>query len=108
MTVFKHLDNIFVIGILEAYWDLYEEVGINRYMDYSYLRQVWDYHSRILEHIKTGRFDNARRHLRNTRDSCAMNLRTHRGKWKGVSPMQPDIFFMCTSFSERSHAQDLA
>ena len=60
MTVFKHLDNIFVIGILEAYWDLYEEVGINRYMDYSYLRQVWDYHSRILEHIKTGRFDNAR------------------------------------------------
>ena len=60
MTVFRHLDNTFVLGILEAYWDLYEEVGINRYMDYSYLRQVWDYHSRILEHIRAGEFDNAR------------------------------------------------
>ena len=60
MTVFKHLDNTFVLGILEAYWDLYEEVGINRYMDYSYLRQVWDYHSRILERIKAGQFDDAR------------------------------------------------
>lgn len=60
MTVFKHLDNTFVLGILEAYWDLYEEVGINRYMDYSYLRQVWDYHSKILEHIKAGHFGYAR------------------------------------------------
>lgn len=60
MTIFRHLDNTFVLGILEAYWDLYEEVGINRYMDYSYLRQVWDYHSKILKHIKAGQFDDAR------------------------------------------------
>ncbi|MCY3796456.1 MAG: FCD domain-containing protein [Chloroflexi bacterium] len=59
LTVFKNLDNTFVLGILEAYWDLYEEVGINRYMDYSYLRQVWDYHSRILELIRAGRFEEA-------------------------------------------------
>lgn len=60
LTVFKHLDNTFVLGILEAYWDLYEEVGINRYMDYSYLRRVWDYHAIILGHIKNNRFDDAR------------------------------------------------
>ena len=60
LTVFSHLDNIFVLGILQAYWDLYEQIGINRYMDYSYLRQVWDYHSRILRHIKRGNFDAAR------------------------------------------------
>ncbi|MCY3977311.1 MAG: FCD domain-containing protein [Chloroflexi bacterium] len=59
LTVFKNLDNTFVLGILEAYWDLYEEVGVNRYMDYSYLRQVWDYHSRILELIRAGRFEEA-------------------------------------------------
>ena len=59
LTVFKNLDNTFVLGILEAYWDLYEEVGVNRYMDYSYLRRVWDYHSRILELIRAGRFDEA-------------------------------------------------
>ena len=27
----RHLDNTFVLGILEAYWDLYEEVAVNRY-----------------------------------------------------------------------------
>lgn len=61
LAVFKHLDNTFVLGILEAYWDLYEEVGVNRYMDYSYLRKVWDYHSRILNLIRNGRFDEAQR-----------------------------------------------
>lgn len=60
LTVFKHLDNTFVLGILEAYWDLYEEVGINRYMDYSYLRRVWDYHAIILQHIRNSRFEDAR------------------------------------------------
>ena len=59
MTVFKHLDNTFVMGILEAYWDLYEEVGVNRYMDYSYLQKVWDYHSRILALIREGEFERA-------------------------------------------------
>ena len=59
LTVFKHLDNTFVLGILEAYWDLYEEVGINRYMEYSYLRQVWDYHSMILDLIRDNAFDKA-------------------------------------------------
>jgi len=61
LTVFKNLDNTFVLGILEAYWDLYEEVGINRYMDYSYLRKVWDYHSLILQLIRGGQFEEARR-----------------------------------------------
>ncbi len=60
LTVFTRLKNPFVLGILEAYWDLYEEVGVNRYMDYSYLRQVWDYHSRILQRIRSGDFDRAR------------------------------------------------
>lgn len=60
LTVFKRLDNVFVLGILEAYWDLYEAVGIHRYMDYSYLRQVWDYHSKILQLIRARRFDEAR------------------------------------------------
>ena len=59
LTVFKNLDNIFVLGILEAYWDLYEEIGVNRYMDYSYLKKVWDYHSRILQLIRLGQFDQA-------------------------------------------------
>jgi DNA-binding FadR family transcriptional regulator len=51
LTVFKQLDNPFVTGILEAYWDAYEAVELNRYADYAYHQQVWDYHERILDGI---------------------------------------------------------
>ena len=61
LTVFKHLDNVFVLGILEAYWDLYEAVAISQYTDYSYLQRVWDFHSLILQRIRAGRFDEAQR-----------------------------------------------
>ena len=61
LTVFRNLQNTFVLGILEAYWDLYEEVGVNRYMDYRYLRRVWDYHARILDLIRDGQFEEAQR-----------------------------------------------
>lgn len=60
LTVFSHLDNPFVMGILEAYWDLYEKVALSRYMDYTYLKQVWDYHTRILNAISEQNFDEAR------------------------------------------------
>lgn len=52
MTVFKRIDNPFVTGILEAYWDAYEASEANTYADYNYLRSVWDYHQRILDAIK--------------------------------------------------------
>lgn len=60
LTVFKRLDNPFVMGILEAYWDAYNAVELNRYSDYSYLQQVWTYHERIFEAICGGDFDHAR------------------------------------------------
>lgn len=59
LTVFKRLENPFVIGILEAYWDAYEAVEMNRYADYDYLQSVWDYHERILNEICAGRYDAA-------------------------------------------------
>lgn len=57
LTVFRHLDNPFVMGILEAYWDAYEAVELSRYADYVYLQQVWDYHERILNAICEGDYD---------------------------------------------------
>jgi DNA-binding GntR family transcriptional regulator len=59
MTVFKHLENPFVIGLLEAYWDAYEAVELNRYTDIQYLREVWDYHERILDALCDGDFSAA-------------------------------------------------
>ncbi len=60
LRVFEKLENPFVLGLLEAYWDAYEAVELNRYADYSYLQQVWDYHERILDCICQEEFDEAK------------------------------------------------
>jgi hypothetical protein len=38
---------------LEAYWDLYEAVGMNLYTDFNYLEQVWKYHQLMVDAICT-------------------------------------------------------
>lgn len=60
LAVFRHLQNPFVIGLLEAYWDAYEAVELHRYAEYAYLQEVWDYHERILDGIAAGDFDRAK------------------------------------------------
>lgn len=54
LTVYRRLDNPFVTGILEAYWDMYEAVGLALYTDLAYLRSVWQYHRRMVEAIVDG------------------------------------------------------
>jgi DNA-binding FadR family transcriptional regulator len=54
LAIFSKLENPFVIGLLEAYWDAYEAVELNTYADYSYLQEVWSYHERIVEAIVAG------------------------------------------------------
>lgn len=54
LTIFRRLNNPFVVGLLEAYWDAYEAVELNTYADFHYLQQVWDYHARIVNAICRG------------------------------------------------------
>jgi DNA-binding FadR family transcriptional regulator len=54
LTIFRRLNNPFVIGLLEAYWDAYEAVELNTYADYAYLQKVWDYHDRMVAAIAAG------------------------------------------------------
>jgi DNA-binding FadR family transcriptional regulator len=57
LGIYKRLNNPFVTGLLEAYWDAYEEVGLDVYTDYQYLSMVWDYHQRMVDDIAAGELD---------------------------------------------------
>jgi DNA-binding FadR family transcriptional regulator len=57
MTIYRRLDNPFVTGLLEAYWDMYEAVGLALYTDLAYLETVWQYHRRMVEAICAGDLD---------------------------------------------------
>jgi len=63
LTIFKRLDNPFVRGVLEAYWDAYESEGYSVFSDYDYLHEVWTYHEGIVNAIIAGDVDEAYRLL---------------------------------------------
>ncbi len=54
LAIYARLENSFVRGFLEAYWDAYEIVGLNVYADYAYLENVWRQHERMVEGILEG------------------------------------------------------
>lgn len=52
LLIYQRLDNPFVTGLLEAYWDAYEAVGLNVFSGgLSYLEDVWNYHTQMVEAI---------------------------------------------------------
>lgn len=51
LVIYQHLQNPFVIGLLEAYWEAYEQVGLSLYTGLEYQLQVWDSHRQIVEAI---------------------------------------------------------
>jgi DNA-binding FadR family transcriptional regulator len=58
LKIYSRLDNPFVTGILEAYWEAYEAVGLNVFAgSYEYLKEVWQYHQKMVEGICNGDFE---------------------------------------------------
>jgi DNA-binding FadR family transcriptional regulator len=58
LLIFSRLDNPFVTGVLESYWEAYEAVGLNVFAGgYKYLQEVWMYHSQMIEAICNNNFD---------------------------------------------------
>jgi DNA-binding FadR family transcriptional regulator len=51
LTIYRRLNNPFVTGLLQSYWDAYESVGLNFFTDYNYLTQVWTYHQKMVDAI---------------------------------------------------------
>lgn len=58
LKIYSRLENPFVTGILEAYWEAYEAVGLNVFAGgYEYLEEVWRYHQQMVEAICNGNFE---------------------------------------------------
>jgi len=58
LMIYSRLENPFVTGILEAYWEAYEAVGLNVFAGgYEYLQEVWQYHQQMVEAICNGNFE---------------------------------------------------
>jgi GntR family transcriptional repressor for pyruvate dehydrogenase complex len=58
--IFSRLDNEFASGILKAYWDAYEAVGLHRYFELSYYQSMWDSHKKMVEAIVEGRYEDGK------------------------------------------------
>ena len=57
LLIYKRLNNPFVTGLLEAYWDAYETVGLNLYAgSMDYLQEVWGYHQTMVQSICSGNY----------------------------------------------------
>jgi DNA-binding FadR family transcriptional regulator len=54
LGIYRRLENPFVQGLLEAYWEAYEAVGLNLYTDINYLHEVWRYHDEMVQSISDG------------------------------------------------------
>lgn len=74
-TFYKYVNNPFVHGVLEAYWDLYEAAGLDVYNNASYLNLVWDYHAEMVESIVKGEYQAGLNALKEH-----FNLISHRNK----------------------------
>jgi len=82
LTIFQRMDNIFVTGLLEAYWDAYEAVELNTYADYRYLTAVWRYHAQIADLLAGGKTAETRqRHI------APMDLLVSRGASLDTEPL---------------------
>lgn len=57
IAIYSQLNNPFVTGLLLAYWDAYETVGLNFFTDYKYLTEVWTYHQKMVDAICNGDFE---------------------------------------------------
>lgn len=63
LHIFGRLDNEFVKGLLRAYWDAYEAVGLHRYFDLNYYEQMWASHRAIVNAIAAGQYEKGKRIL---------------------------------------------
>ncbi|NMB89381.1 MAG: FadR family transcriptional regulator [Chloroflexi bacterium] len=63
LSIYRRINNPFVTGMLESYWDMYEAAGLDVYTDLHYLVKVWQYHEKMVDCISAGDFEAGHRAL---------------------------------------------
>jgi DNA-binding GntR family transcriptional regulator len=63
VLIYSRLENPFVLGLLRAYWDAYEAVGLHRYFELSYYQQMWSSHKTMIQAIRSGDYETGRKVL---------------------------------------------
>lgn len=56
LTIFGRLENPFVQGILNIYWEAYELSELTRLSQYQYWLEVWSYHDQIITALEAQNF----------------------------------------------------
>jgi DNA-binding FadR family transcriptional regulator len=77
LSIYRKLDNPFVLGILEAYWDAYESIGLSVLTDLKYLKEVWTYHKKMVVSICTGDLESGYSALFDHTDLLALRRDTY-------------------------------
>jgi DNA-binding FadR family transcriptional regulator len=54
LLIYNKLNNPFVFGLLKAYWDAYEAIGLHRYHDMGYYERMWRSHRQMVDAIFAG------------------------------------------------------
>lgn len=57
LSIYRPLNNSFLNGVLETYWQLSQEAEYRMYSDQVYLENVWAYHQKIQQAIATKEYD---------------------------------------------------
>lgn len=63
LLIYKNLNNPYLSGIFEAFWEVYRIAGLEIYPDITYAERVWQYHARIIEQIKIGNYSQGLKYL---------------------------------------------
>lgn len=54
--IYRKLENPYLAGMLDAFWDIYHSTGFEVYPDLGYVERIWQYHNRIVEEIKAKKY----------------------------------------------------
>ncbi|MBN1579322.1 MAG: FadR family transcriptional regulator [Anaerolineae bacterium] len=63
LRIFSRLDNTFVQGLLNTYWDAYEAVELHRYFELSYYERMWSSHRELVALLKEKRYQEGKETL---------------------------------------------